>query len=231
MTLPSSTSSSEHTPLESVNELINFASIPIDSISDLIPNDEDHRNYNSRITSSGVTIIYCIYCNKYYPPKSFDLADCYSEIDGGHIQRKRIMVCKNCMKYYQTIRYYTRPRLVVADKKANDEQAIFDTVVSFIDQGFITVVDNMENDKVIRIDLSDINIHIDNKDKHEVAKSVDSILFEILRGLYDYDGRVRSVLKDDKYSISSKNKALFKMRYELRQHYLSMKTEFYKKIK
>lgn len=219
MTLPSSTSSSESPPLESVNELINFASIPIESVNDLIPNDEDHRNYNSRITSSGVTIIYCIYCNKYYPPKLFDLADCYSEINEEHISKKRIMICKNCIKQFQDVRYFTRPKLVVADQKEINEDSVFDAVISFIDQGFILVIDEKENNKVIRIDLSDINIHIDHKDRREVAEHVDSMLFEILRGLYDYDERIREFLKQDKYIISSKNKTLFKMRYELIEHY------------
>ena len=77
----------------------------------------------------------------------------------------------------------------------------------------------VENSKIIRITLSDIHIHVDHHDRHEVAKHVDEMMYEILKGLYDYDERIRTMLKNDKYSISSKNKALFKMRYELRQHY------------
>ena len=116
-----------------------MASIPIDSVSDLIPNDEYHHNI---ITSSGATVIYCIYCNKYYPPKLFDLADCYSEIDEGHITKKRIMICKNCITYYQTIRLYTRPKLVVADQKEINEDLVFETITSFIDEGY-TIIDDM----------------------------------------------------------------------------------------
>jgi hypothetical protein len=208
-----------------VNELINFAFIPSDSISDLIPDDEYHHN----IISSDITIIYCVYCNKYYPPRLLDLADCYSENKESHIERKRIMICKSCIDRYQAIRLYTRPRLVVADKMANDEQAIFDMVVSFIDQGFIIIDDMKEeeekNDKTVkrRIDLSDINIPINLNDRKLVAKDIDLILFEILKGLYDYDEKIRSLLKDDKYSINNKNKALFKLRYELRQHYKESK--------
>ncbi len=211
-------SSSEHTPLESVAELINFASIPIDSVTDLIPHDEYH---HSMILSSNVTVIYCIYCNKYYPPKLFDLADCYSEIDGGHINKKRIMICKNCITYYQTIRLYTRPKLVVADQKEINEDSVFETVISFIDAGYTIVDDDtiVESSKISRITLSDINIHVDHHDRHEVAKHVDEMMYDILKGLYDYDERIRTMLKNDKYSISSKNKSLFKMRYEIRQHY------------